>query len=462
MIIVRKQLSRRTVLRGFGVSLALPLLDAMVPALTPLRRTAASARTRFTAIEMVHGAAGSTDIGRANHYWSPIEEGADFRFTPTLQSLEPLRPYVTIISNTDLQNAMSLSPAESGDMADHARSSAAFLTAAHPKMTAGSDIESGPSIDQLYAQRVGRETRVPSMQLCIEDPQTLVGDCGHDYSCAYSHTISWASPTQPLPMEWNPRAVFDRLFGESARDAASAGTRKSRSDSILDETVEYVVTFLKGLGLADQARVRAWLEEVRAIERRIQRIERQHRDTNGSPRPLTDAPIGVPDSFDEHVRLMFDLQLLAFKADITRVFSFKLGADRSQRVYPESGVTIPFHTLSHHRETPEKIEEFAKLNQYHVSKVASFLDRLRQTPDGDGTLLDHAVVLYGSPMGDSHVHEHKFLPLFLAGHASGALKGQQHLRCAPGTPMANVLLTLAHKLGVDVERIGDSTGEVAI
>ncbi len=451
MIVVRKQLSRRTVLRGMGVSMALPLLDAMVPALSPLRRTAAAPRTRFTAIEMVHGAAGSTEFGRARHYWSPVEDGKHFALTPTLQSLGPLREHVTIISNTDLQNAMSLTPVESGDMADHARSSAVFLTAAHPRMTDGSDIQAGPSIDQLYAQRVGGETRLPSMQLCIEPPHALSGACGHAYSCAYSNTISWASPTRPLEMERDPRVVFNRLFGSISGD-----------HSILDALAASAGTLTRQLGAADRGRVNAWLEEVREIEQRIERVEQRNRDTSGPPRELTDAPGGVPDSFDEHVRLMFDLQLLAFKADITRVFSFKLGTDRSQRLYPESGVTSPFHTLSHHREAPEKIEEFARLNQYHVSTVAYFLDRLRQTPDGDGTLLEHALVLYGSPMGDSHVHAHTFLPLFLAGRANGALAGGQHLRCAPGTPMANVLLTLAHKLNVDVDRIGDSTGEVAI
>jgi hypothetical protein len=453
MVIVKKHLSRRTVLRGVGVSLALPFLDSMVPALTPLRLTAASPKTRLTAIEMVHGAAGSTALGRAKHYWSPVEEGANFTFTPTLRSLEPLREYLTVISNTDLQNAMSLSPAEEGDMADHARSSAVFLTAAHPKMTDGSDIQSGPSIDQIYAQRVGHETRLASIQLCIENPHALAGDCGHGYSCAYTNTISWASPTTPLPMEWNPRAVFDRLFGDAADAAHAAG-------SIIDTIAGNAARLQKRLGAADRTRLREYLDEIREIEQRIQRIEQ--RNASGKPRELTDTPAAVPDSFDEHVKLMFDLQLLAFTADVTRVSSFKMGADRSPRVYQESGVTSPFHALSHHRETPEKIEEFARLNQYHVSTVAYFLDRLRQTPDGDGNLLDHALVLYGSPMGDSHVHEHKFLPLFLAGRANGQLKGNLHLRCAPETPMANVLLTLTRKLGVDMARIGDSTGEVAI
>jgi len=461
MIILKTHLSRRTMLRGFGASLALPFLDAMVPALTPLRLSAAAPGTRLTAIEMVHGAAGSTALGRARHYWSPVEEGANFTLTQTLRSLEPFRDYLTIISNTDLQNAMSLSPAETGDMADHARSSAVFLTAAHPRMTEASDIQAGPSIDQLVARHVGRDTRLPSMQLCIEAPHALTGDCGHGYSCAYTNTISWASPAMPLPMERNPRAVFERLFGVGAGRAPRTGRAAARTDrSIIDAIGERAAELQKRLGAADRNRVRGYLDDIRAIEQRIQRIEQ--RNTSSEPRELAEAPAGVPDSFDEHVRLMFDLQVLAFRADLTRVCSFKMGADRSQRVYPESGVTLPFHTLSHHRETPEKIEEFARLNEYHVSTVAYFLDRLRQTPDGDGNLLDHAVVLYGSPMGDSHVHEHKFLPLFLAGRAGGQLAGHRHLRCVPGTPMANVLLTLARKLGVDLERIGDSTGEVAI
>jgi hypothetical protein len=440
-----------------GISLALPLLDSMVAAATPLHKTAAATRTRLAAIEMVHGAAGSSVVGRARNYWSPAKEGADFEFTQTLKSLEPFRDYVTVISDTDLHNAMSLSPAEEG--ADHTRSSAVFLTAAHPKMTEGSDILLGPSIDQIYAQRFGQETPLPSLQLCIEDVGSLSGACGYGYSCVYANTISWASPTTPLPMERNPRAAFEQLFG----DGGSPAERKARREadgSVLDRILQQVGQLKKDLPARDRSRLNDYLEDVREVERRIQKIERFN--ASGDGRNLPEAPIGVPDSFDEHVKLMFDLQVLAFMTDSTRVSTFKMGRDVSSRVYPESGVKSPFHALSHHGENPAKIEEFSRLNQYHVSKVAYFLDRLRNTPDGDGNLLDHSLVLYGSPMGDSHVHEHKRLPLFLAGHAGGKIKGNRHLRCAPGTPMANVLLTILHKLGVDTPRIGDSNGEVEI
>lgn len=458
MFITKNHLSRRTFLQGLGVSLSLPLLDSMVPALTPLSKTAASPKSRFAAIEMVHGAAGSTPLGRSRNYWSPAGEGPDFEFTTTLKSLEPLRKYMTIVSNTELHNAMSLVPDEDGPMADHARSSAVFLTAAHPKRTEAADIRSGPSIDQIYAQQVGHETPLASIQLCIEN-NSLADGCGHGYSCAYTNTISWASPSTPLPMEVAPRAIFDRMFAPSAVDKTSP-PRQARNGSILDAVSNAAAQLKRQLGKGDRTRMSEYLDAVREVEQRIQKIENDN--SNGRPRTLPQAPTSVPDSFEDHVKLMFDLQLLAFMGDITRVASFKMGVDRSLRVYPESGVTTPFHVLSHHRETPEKIEEFAKLNQYHVSRVAYFLERLRSTADGDGNLLDHSVVLYGSPMGDSHVHEHRFLPLFLAGRASGTLRGNLHLRCPEDTPMANVLLAVMHKLGVDLDRIGDSTGDVAI
>lgn len=458
MFITKKYLSRRTILRGVGASLTLPFLDSMAPAQTPLSKTVASPRARLVAIEMVHGAAGSTALGREKNYWSPARVGSDFEFTPTLKPLESLRDYVTVISNTDLQNAMSLVPEEDGPMADHARSSAVFLTATHPKRTSDDDIRSGPSIDQIYAQHIGHETSIASLQLCIEGGP-MAGACGHGYSCAYTNTISWASPTSPLPMEMAPRAVFDRMFGTAATETRRAPLQP-RVGSILDALPDAAALLKKRLGSSDRSRVNDYIDAIREIERHIQKIENDN--SSGQPRVLPDAPLSVPDSFEEHVKLMFDLQVIAFMTDITRVSSFKMGVDRSSRLYPESGVTTPFHALSHHRETPEKIEEFAKLNRYHVSKVAYFLERLRSTPDGDGNLLDHAAVLYGSPMGDSHVHEHRFLPLFLAGRANGALKGNRHVRCVEGTPMANVLLTLMHKLGVDIDLIGDSAGEVDI
>jgi hypothetical protein len=431
MFITKKHLSRRAVLQGIGASLGLPLLDSMFPAAAK----ASPPGTRFVAIEMVHGAAGSTAAGRAKHYWSPAASGLRFELTPTLKPLEPLREYLTIVSNTELHNAMSRTPEEDGPMTEHARSSAVFLTAAHPKRTESSDVEAGPSIDQIYAMHVGAETPIASLQLCIEN-DSMSGVCGSGYSCAYTNTISWASPTRPLRMEQNPRRVFERLFGAGVPDYGI---------SILDHVPDARANLERRLGAADRRTLDEYLENFRAVERRLQMV-----------RQISDV------TFEEHAGLMFDLQLLAFRADITRVCAFKLAIDRSARIYPVSGVLAPFHALSHHGDAPDKLEQFAKLNQYHVSVVARFLDSLRRTPDGDGNLLDRALVLYGSPMGDSNVHGHKNLPLFLAGHANGALPGNRHIVCAQDTPMANVLVAVMHKLGVDVPRIGDSTGEVAV
>jgi hypothetical protein len=456
MLITKKYLSRRTVLRGMGVSVALPFLDAMAPAQTPVSKTAAAPRTRLACIEMVHGAAGSTVDGLNKHYWSPEKEGAAFEFTQTLKPLEPFREYITIISDTDLHPAGAWAPAEEG--ADHFRSSAAFLTAAHPKMTEGADIQCGTSIDQMYAQQFGQDTPLPSIQLCIESVDGS-GACDYGYACVYADTISWASPTQPLPMTVDPRQAFESLFGDGATPAERSA-RQRIDGSILDGIVRRVADLQRGLGPRDRSRLNDYLADVREIERRIQRIEKYN--SGGEARALPAAPIGVPDSFEEHVKLMFDLQALAFMTNVTRVAAFKMSRDVCQRVYPESGVKTPFHSCSHHGETPSRIAEFAKLNLYHVGLVPYFLDKLKNTPDGDGNLLDHSMVLYGSPLGDSNAHNHKRVPVFLAGHANGALKGNLHVRTKDSTPMANVLLTMVHKLGMKVDSIGDSTGEIAI
>lgn len=456
MLITKKYLSRRTVLQGMGVSVALPFLDAMAPAQTPVSKTAAAPRTRLACIEMVHGAAGSTVDGLNKHYWSPEKEGSEFEFTQTLKPLEPYREYITIISDTDLHPAGAWAPAEEG--ADHFRSSAAYLTAAHPKMTEGADIHCGTSIDQMYARQFGQDTPLPSIQLCIESVDGS-GACDYGYACVYADTISWASPTQPLPMTVDPRQAFESLFGDGATPAERSA-RQRIDGSILDGIVRRVADLQRGLGTRDRSRLNDYLADVREIERRIQGIEKYN--SNGEARALPAAPIGVPDSFEEHVKLMFDLQALAFMTNVSRVSAFKMSRDVCQRVYLESGVKTPFHSCSHHGETPSRIAEFAKLNLYHVGLVPYFLDKLKNTPDGDGNLLDHSMVLYGSPLGDSNAHNHKRVPVFLAGHANGALKGNQHIRAKDGTPMANVLLTMAHKLGMKVESIGDSTGEITI
>ncbi len=456
MYITKKHLSRRTVLRGAGIALGLPFLESMVPAQTPVAKTAANPKSRLCCIEMVHGSAGATGEGSNKHYWSPEKTGSDFTFSQSLEPLAPYRDYLTIISDTDLHPATAWSAAEEG--ADHFRSSAVYLTAAHPKMTEGSDYFVGTSIDQLYAQKFGQDTPLPSIQLCIEMVDAT-GACDYGYACVYADTISWASPTTPLPMTIDPRTAFENLFGEGGTPEDRA-SRQRVNRSILDWISKDVGRLRRGLGPADRTRLDAYLDDVREIERRIQRIEKYN--SSGEARQLPAAPLGVPDSYEEHVRLMFDLQALAFMTDTTRISSFKMSRDVSGRVWSESGVKTPFHNCSHHGEIPDKIAEFAKLNRYHVGLIPYFLEKLKNTPDGDGNLLDHSLIMYGSPMGDSNVHNHKRVPIVLAGHAGGKVKGNLHLREKDGTPMANVMLTMLQKLGVQTPQFGDSNGTLAI
>ena len=460
--ITGKHLPRRTVLRGMGVTLALPFLDAFVPAGRPWRRVAAAQSlddpTRLVCIENVHGAAGSTEYGAAQHLWSPAATGGEFDLTPSaLSPLEPYRDVLTIISDTDVAPAEAVTPPEIGG--DHFRSSATFLTQSHPKQTESSDVRSGVSIDQLYAQRFGQTTPIPSMQLCIENVDQA-GGCAYGYSCVYTDTISWASPTDPLPMIRDPRLAFDQLFGAGGTREERA-TRRRQRRSVLDFITDEVAVLQRELDPTDRQRMDRYLDDIREIERRIQRVEA--RNLNGETRELPGSPAGVPASFDEHVKLMFDLQVLAFETDITRVFSFKLSRDATGRVYPESGIDRGFHPTSHHGGREENIETFARLNRYHVGLVPYFLDKLQRIEEGDGTLLDKSMIIYGSPMGDPNVHNHKRCPLFVVGGANGKLAGNLHLRAAPGTPMANVMLDLIHRLGIDdIEQFGDSTGEFSL
>jgi len=453
MIITKKHIARRTMLRGMGVTMALPFLEAMVPAGTALAK-AAPRRIRFAAVEIVHGAAGSTTFGAKKFMWSPEKVGTGFDLSPSsLAPMEPFRDYLTIVSNTDVRNAEAFTAPEIGG--DHFRSSAVFLTQCHPKQTQGSDVFVGTSLDQMYAHKFGQETPIPSMQLCIENVDQA-GGCSYGYSCVYTDSISWASPTQPLPMIRDPRVVFDTLFGVGATPGERR-ERRAEDKSILDWLGSAVARLNKDLGAADRARLADYLEDVREIERRIERVEAQNR--TGEPRELPGAPIGVPDSFEEHVKLMFDLQAIAFASDTTRVFAFKLGRDASNRVYAESGFKGAFHSASHHQDRDDRITEYAKINKYHVSMIPYFLEKLKNTPDGETNLLENTLLLYGSPMGNSNVHNHKRCPMFLAGHAGGALKGGLHVKAADGTPMANALLTVSHVLGLDdVKSLGDSTG----
>ncbi len=455
MIITKRHLSRRTVLKGMGAAVALPFLDAMAPAATATAKTAAKGHTRFVAVEMVHGAAGSCAYGAKNNLWSPAAVGRTFDLSPTsLAPLEPLRDYITIVSNTDARMAEAFTTPEIGG--DHFRASSVFLTQAHPKQTMGSDLYVGTSFDQIYARQFGQDTAIPSMQLCIEAVDHS-GGCEYNYSCAYTDAISWASPSEPLPMLRDPRAIFDALFGVGATPDERARRRREDS-SVLDTIVASIDRLKRQVGASDRARLSDYLDDVREIERRIQNVEAANR--SGEPRELPTAPIGVPDSYDEHVKLMFDLQAVALASEITRVFAFKLSRDVSGRVFPQTGVTTGFHNASHHNERPERVLDFAKINTYHISLVPYFLERLKRTPDGDGTLLDNTLIVYGSPMGNPNVHNHKRCPLFLAGKAGGQLKGGLHVKAPDGTPMANVFLTMAHMLGMnELAAFGDSTGD---
>jgi hypothetical protein len=451
MYITQKHLSRRAVLRGMGVTIALPFLEAMLPARTAWAKTAAG-KLRFACIEMVHGAAGSTAFGLSKNLWSPAATGRAFDLSPTsLSPLEPFRDYLTIVSNTDVRNAEAFEAPEIGG--DHFRSSAVFLTQMHPRQTQGSDVKVGTSLDQFYAQKFGQDTPIPSMQLCIENVDAA-GGCSYGYSCVYTDTISWASPEEPLPMIRDPRTAFDQLFGVGATPQERA-ERRSEDRSILDWISQELARLNRSLGAADRARLSDYLEDIREIERRIQKVEAFN--SSGEERDLPGAPIGVPDSFSDHVKLMFDLQALAWASDTTRVFSLKLGRDASNRVYAESGVKAAFHSASHHQEKEDRITDFSKINRYHISLIPYFLEKLKNTPDGDSNLLENSIVLYGSPMGNSNVHNHKRCPLFLAGHAGGQLKGNLHIKAGDATPMANAMLTVAQMLGLELDKFGDST-----
>ncbi len=455
--ITGRHLPRRTFLQGMGASVALPFLDAMVPAGRGWSSAAAELdATRLVAIEMVHGAAGCNEWGATQNLWSPRDVGRDFDLSPTsLQSLEPWRKYLTIVSNTDVRMAEAFEPKEIGG--DHFRSSAVFLTQSHPKQTEGSDVYVGTSLDQMYAQRSGQTTPVPSMQLCIENIDQS-GGCAYGYTCVYTDSISWASPIEPLPVIRDPRVAFEQLFGAGGTSEERALRRRTGS-SILDWVSGRVTQLRRDLGPNDRERLDRYLDNVRELERRIQLVESQN--TSGEARELPEAPAGVPDSFEEHVRLMFDVQALAFESDTTRVFSFKMGRDSSARVFPESGTDSPFHPASHHGGQEARILDFAKINTYHVSMLPYFLESLSKIQEGDKTMLDKTMIIYGSPMGDPNLHNHRRTPLIVLGGANGRHEGNLHLKAPDGTPMANAMLSLMHKLGMeDLESFGDSTGEL--
>ena len=458
--ITGKHLPRRTFLRGVGATVALPLLDAMTPA-GHLGRTvaaAAAAATRLVCIEEVHGLPGCNEWGASRHLFAPAATGSDFELPDdsALKSLEPFRDYLTIVSNTDVRMAEAFSPPEIGG--DHFRSSAVFLTQAHPKQTQGSDLFVGTSLDQLYARRFGQSTPMPSLQLCIENLDQA-GGCTYNYSCAYTDSISWSSPSEPLPMIRDPRVAFEMLFGAGGTPEERAERRAARR-SILDWILRDVAEVRRELGAVDRRRMDRYLDDVREVERRIRMVE--GRNDGEETRELPDAPRGVPDSFSEHMQLLFDLQVLALETDMTRVISFKTGRDAQNRVFPESGTNRPFHPASHHGNDEERILDFNTICRYRVGQLPYFLERLRDTMEGDASLLDKTAIIWGSPMADANIHNHRRCPLLLLGRANGHLAGNLHLRAEDGTPMANAMLALVQALGLEMDTFGDSTGTLSL
>jgi len=435
--ITKAHLSRRTFLRGAGVTLALPLLESMIPAATLLGQTAAKPRTRLGAIYFPHGA--------IMPLWTPAAEGAGFELTPILQPLKPFYSQINIISDLRHANAYG-----SGATANHNRSAAAYLSGAFAET--GAQPSLGITLDQIAAQKIGQDTPLPSLELTIEEPSL---NCGDGLSCSYRDTISWQGPHAPLPMQNNPQVVFERLFGDG-NTAEQRKTRRAQSISLLDSVVGEAASLQRKLPATDRTRLDQYLSDVREIERRVQKAGQQLSDDL----PVPAAPTGVPRDVEEHIKLMYDLQVLAWQAEITRVSTFLMCKELSGSTYPKSGVRDAFHTLSHHSNVKENIERFSVLNTYHVGLFAYFLEKLRATPDGDGTLLDHSLVLYGSGMSDGNQHNHTDLPVVLAGGASGRLKGGRHLRHPKNTPMANLLVAMLDTLGIPTDKFGDSNGEV--
>src|SRR4051812_6452113 len=439
MIISKKALHRRTFLRGMGTSLALPLLDAMVPAMSALAATPAKPVRRLGFVYMPMGAPMAK--------WTPANLGALTELSPSLQSLTPYLNQLTVIGNLELKNAYS--------PGNHATANSAFLSAAKAKMTEGADYELATTVDQIAAQRIGKETRLPSLEMAM-DLLTTVGACDNGFACVYQNNLSWSSSTTPLPAEAHPRVVFERLFGDGGT-AADRLVELRKNASILDWGLDDGSALQAKIGPGDRTKVNEYLDTVREVERRIQKAEKQTAD---SKLPDLDRPAGVPASYGDHAKLMFDLQVLALQGDVTRVITFQLAREASTRTYPEAGVSDPHHPLSHHSNDPEKLEKLARINDYHVSLFAYFLGRLKSTHDGDGSLLDHSLYLFGSGMGNSDVHDHVDLPVVVAGGAAGRVQGGRHIRYKEPMPLANLHLTLLDRVGVPMDSFADSSGRI--
>jgi hypothetical protein len=438
MFISKSSVSRRTVLRGIGATLSLPLLDAMVPALTPTALTAATPTKRFGAIFV--------PMGERPSHWTPPTTGAGFEFSPILKPIEKFRDYVNVVSNIDRPLAGT-----------HAVSTGTWLTGSAPKRTEAEDFIAGTSLDQIIAGRIAKDTVFKSIEIATEDQSGYVGACDVGYSCAYMSTISWKSPTEPMPMETNPRVVFERMFGRpgSAEDRL---TRMRQNRSILDSVRGDVASLEKGLGTRDRVRLDQYLEHVREVETRIQRAEKKAETDLEIPL----APVGIPDKWEEHATVMFDLMALAYEADLTRVFSFMLNREASQLVFPDLGFNEPWHHVSHHGNEPEKLALLVKLNTFQISLFGRFLERLQNTPDGDGSLLDHSAIVWGSGMSDSNTHSPLDVPYLMVGKAAGAFAGNRHMAAPKGTQLANVMLTVAQKYGAEIDKFGVSTSAFAL
>ena len=448
MFITRTALPRRTLLRGLGASLALPLLDAMVPAGTLLAQTPARPTPRLGFVYLPNGVARNfTGI----NYWTPAGEGTAFELSPILSPLKAFRDRTVIVSGLAQHQADAFDDGANGD---HTRGTSSWLTGVHCKRTEGADVRNGTSADQIAATSIGASTPLPSLELAI-DLNFLAGQCENSYSCAYLNTLAWQSPTAPLPTENNPRLVFERLFGDGGTPAQrQAQARENRS--LLDSVMADLSRLQKDLGAADRARVGEYLESVREIEGRIQRAERRSSDESLAH---LDRPTGIPSRFDEHVKLMFELQWLAFRGDLTRVVTFMLGRELNFRTYPEIGINEGHHGLSHHQDNPAQLAKYARLNTYQTELFAGFLERLRSTPDGDGTLLDHSLFLYGAGLSNPNLHAHYDLPLAVVGGAGG-VRGGRHVVFRQETPMTNLLLSMLDKVGAQTEKLGDSTGRL--
>ena len=440
MFITKQAIPRRTVLRGIGATLALPLLDGMVPALTAMSKSAAKPALRFGAVYVPNG--------MVMPNWTPAAEGAAFEFTPILQPLAPFRDRLTVLSGLGV-------PRGSGG-APHSRSSTWFLTAEMPESPkAWNQKGKVISLDQRLAQELGQHTPLASLEMALEGAN-FAGSCSGNLSCAFSYTISWSSASTPLPMEHNPRAVFERLFGDTeSTDPKVRRARMREQSSILDAVSEDVSRLSRSLGQSDRVKVGAYLDAVRDVERRIELAGQDDQEV-----PTAARPMGVPASFAEHAALMYDLQLLAYQTDRTRVITFMIGHELSGRTYPEAEVYEAHHPLSHHKEVPETLAKLTRINTHHVSLFASFLEKLRSTPDGDGSLLDHVMIMYGAGMSNSNVHQPTNLPILLLGGGAGQLKGGQHLVYPDGAPLANLHVALLDKFGMPVDRVSDSTGNL--